>query len=135
MKKNAKIIFTALLIYILLVVLLFAVEYRDGNTGIHSIWDAVWFALITMTTVGYGDIAPVTAAGRLIGTVFALCSIGIFAALIGLGISLIGGQIIPRLRLRANKNRDWFVFAEENEDSLALAKSLSQSDMGLVIFL
>ena len=135
MKKNAKIIFTALLIYILLVVLLFAVEYRDGNTGIHSIWDAVWFSLITMTTVGYGDIAPVTAAGRLIGTVFALCSIGIFAALIGLGISLIGGQIIPRLRLRANKNRDWFVFAEENEDSLALAKSLSQSDMGLVIFL
>ena len=135
MKKNAKIIFTALLIYILLVVLLFAVEYRDGNTGIHSIWDAVWFSLITMTTVGYGDIAPVTAAGRLIGTVFALCSIGIFAALIGLGISLIGGQIIPRLRLRANKNRDWFVFAEENEDSLALAKSLSQSNMGLVIFL
>ena len=65
MKKNAKIIFTALLIYILLVVLLFAVEYRDGNTGIHSVWDAVWFSLITMTTVGYGDIAPVTAAGRL----------------------------------------------------------------------
>ena len=135
MKKNTKNILTALAAYILLVVLLFAVEYKDPNTGIHSIWDAVWFSLITMTTVGYGDIAPVTAAGRIVGAVFALGSIGIFATLIGIGLRIIGSQLIPYFHLRQCDRMPWYVFAEENADSLALAKSLSQSEDCALVFL
>jgi voltage-gated potassium channel len=39
-----------------------------GDDGrVHSYFDALWWSVATVTTVGYGDVAPVTALGRLIG--------------------------------------------------------------------
>ena len=37
-----------------------------------SIWDGLWWALQTITTVGYGDVTPTTTAGRLVGVVMML---------------------------------------------------------------
>lgn len=44
---------------------IFAVE-RGTNPAIHSVDDALWWAVVTTTTVGYGDVSPVTGEGRLI---------------------------------------------------------------------
>jgi voltage-gated potassium channel len=49
----------------------------------YSTWDGVWWALTTMTTVGYGDLYPRTAAGRLIAIVVMLVGIGFIAILTG----------------------------------------------------
>jgi voltage-gated potassium channel len=46
-----------------------------------STWDGVWWAITTMTTVGYGDVAPRTVAGRLIAIVVMLVGIGFVALL------------------------------------------------------
>lgn len=46
---------------------------------IHSFFDALWWSLATITTVGYGDIYPVTVAGRLIGAFTMLVGISAFA--------------------------------------------------------
>lgn len=43
----------------------FALEYGH-NPNVHSLWDAFWWATTTMTTTGYGDIYPVTTAGRVL---------------------------------------------------------------------
>jgi hypothetical protein len=45
--------------------------------------DSVWWAVTTMTTVGYGDIAPKTVLGRVIGMVVMLVGIGFIAVLTG----------------------------------------------------
>jgi voltage-gated potassium channel len=51
-----------------------------GEHGrVHSFFDAVWWSASTITTVGYGDIAPVTVAGRLIGMATMFIGIGAFA--------------------------------------------------------
>ena len=128
MKKHLKRILGALAVYIVLLVLLLAAEGENPGASIRNFGEAVWFSLITMTTVGYGDLSPVTPAGRLIGAVFALCSIGILTALIGLGITLLSGEFIPRMRLRRGKRKRWYAFEEENEDAAALARALRKED-------
>ncbi|CAN5539803.1 potassium channel family protein [soil metagenome] len=44
-------------------------------------WDALWWAVVTTTTVGYGDIAPATAIGRVIAVLLMFIGIGLVATL------------------------------------------------------
>jgi voltage-gated potassium channel len=46
-------------------------------------WDGVWWAMTTVTTVGYGDLYPQTTIGRLIGMLVMLVGIGFLSLLIG----------------------------------------------------
>ncbi len=51
-----------------------------GKHGrVHSVGDALWWSLTTMTTVGYGDVYPVTFAGRVVGGITMLVGISTFA--------------------------------------------------------
>ena len=59
---------------------IFAVE-RAENKSIHSIGDAFWWAVVTTTTVGYGDVSPVTWEGRLIAVALMTVGIGFIGVL------------------------------------------------------
>ncbi len=56
-------------------------EHEQPGSNIESIGDAVWWALVTCTTVGYGDHTPVTAAGRTIAVVLMLFGIAALSVL------------------------------------------------------
>ncbi len=58
--------------------LVLAVEQRDGSGPIGDFPTALWWAAATVTTVGYGDVAPVTWAGRGMGTLLMVVGIGLF---------------------------------------------------------
>lgn len=66
---NAVVSFFALAIYF--------VE-KDINPKINSLLDAFWWSFATTTTVGYGDIIPVTDAGKIIGILLMLIGVAIF---------------------------------------------------------
>jgi voltage-gated potassium channel len=53
----------------------------DGN--IETASDALWYLLVTMSTVGYGDQFPVTSTGRVLGSVVIIIGVGIFGTLTG----------------------------------------------------
>ncbi len=135
--RNRKKLYGAglLAVYILLIVLLTAAESGDPDATIHTIPEAVWYSLTTMTTVGYGDLYPVTAAGRLIGAVFQLLSLGILALIVGTFVLLMKDRVWPRLIMKSGKNRSLFIFTEVTPEAEALAGNIRNTDPDcLIIF-
>ncbi len=53
----------------------------EPDTVKGDFWNGVWWAVVTTTTVGYGDIAPVSLGGRLLGVVLMFTGIGLVATL------------------------------------------------------
>ena len=58
-----------------------AVEVRDPDGRLLDAWDGIWWAITTVTTVGYGDNYPTTTPGRIIAIVVMLVGIGFIAVL------------------------------------------------------
>lgn len=63
---------------------MYYVEHEVQPEHFGSIPAAMWWGLATLTTVGYGDIVPVTLPGKLIGGVVMLLGIGMFALPVGI---------------------------------------------------
>ncbi len=59
------------------------VEEDAEGANITSASDALWYTVVTISTVGYGDQYPVTNAGRLIGTLIIVVGVGIFGTFTG----------------------------------------------------
>ena len=114
----------ALGIYVMILCVLTAAEKTAEGSGICSFADALWYSLVTVTTVGYGDLYPVTMVGKGIGVFFLLLSVGFLALLIGAVLSLLTGRILPGLCLSVNRKKRWLIFSCKNEQSEALAKAL-----------
>ena len=58
-----------------------AFEIHARGSNIHGFADALWWAVVTVTTVGYGDKFPVTALGRGVAVVLMLVGIGLIGVL------------------------------------------------------
>jgi voltage-gated potassium channel len=93
----------ALFITILLTLLVLTVcstlvlqfESKSPDANITTGGDALWYALVTITTVGYGDFYPVTAAGRITAMFIMFMGVGIIGALASLLASLLVGGSSP----------------------------------------
>lgn len=84
---------TALLMVIAALAELDAERYAPGST-IHTFGDALWWAGVTVTTVGYGDVYPVTAEGRFVA--FGLMLVGI--SVLGVITASVAAWFVSRTR-------------------------------------
>ena len=136
-KRTKTIAVVGVLIYlVLLLLLVYAERNQTGDDRIADLWDAFWYSMVTMTTVGYGDLTPKTLPGRAIGVVFLVMSLGILAALITLAYGLLTGRVLPWLRLWFSRDRSWHIFPLCSEESIVLASALKKENpKALTIFL
>jgi voltage-gated potassium channel len=80
--KKEQILVTLFVVVILLVMLssvMYFVEQSAQPDKFSSIPAAMWWGVSTLTTVGYGDVYPVTSLGKVIGALISLLGIGLFA--------------------------------------------------------
>lgn len=68
-------------------------EHEAQPDNFRSVPQAMWWAIITVTTIGYGDVTPLTTAGRIVGGVVAFLGICIFA----LPVGILGGAFIEEM--------------------------------------
>ena len=73
-------------------VLVLQFESASQDALITNGWDAFWYSIVTITTVGYGDYYPVTVGGRITGILIMLTGVGIIGALASLMASLLIGE-------------------------------------------
>lgn len=118
----------ALALWLALLALLVRAEAGSPDSGIRTLWDAFWYFLVTVSTVGYGDLYPMTPAGKLIGAVFVLLSVGLLAFLVSFALSVIRGQMLPTLKLQTRKNRPWYIFPVWSREAQAFAVNLTAED-------
>jgi voltage-gated potassium channel len=82
---------TALFLLLLIAVLvlefgslwMLTIEQAVDGANITNASDALWYVIVTISTVGYGDQFPVTNAGRILGVVIIVLGVGIFGTLTG----------------------------------------------------
>ena len=76
--------------------LIFLAERNAQPEKFASIPDAMWWAIATLTTVGYGDVTPVTALGKLLGGVVMLTGIALFVLWTGIFASSFAAELRKR---------------------------------------
>jgi len=104
------------MIFACIAVLLFE---DDAASTIKTPFDAIWWALSTVTTVGYGDKVPVTMEGKLVAIVLMLLGIGLFGVLTGL---------FARLLVEPDSKREETEIAELTKEVRLLRERLEQRE-------
>lgn len=85
-KKNQLLssIFVVVLLMIMASVLMYNVESEAQPEAFSNAFSSLWWAVATLTTVGYGDIYPITVLGKILSAIIALLGIGLVAVPTGI---------------------------------------------------
>lgn len=68
-------------------ILIFFHAEHGNNPDVKTYWDAVWWGFTTITTVGYGDVVPVTIQGRIVSILLMVIGVSFFASFTALFVT------------------------------------------------
>ncbi len=88
------------------------------DPGIGSFRDSLWWAIVTVTTVGYGDVVPTSTAGRIVGSVLMLAGV----SAIPIATSLVVSVFISRLQAQQHAQD-----ADERQDLIDRLDRIEQA--------
>ena len=88
LKQKNQTTFASLLVAMVLIlsissVMILLVESGVKGANIHTAQQAIWWSIVTISTVGYGDYYPVTTIGHIIGTLVIICGVSFFGVISG----------------------------------------------------
>jgi voltage-gated potassium channel len=124
-------LFTMAILVVVAASLMYGIEHRAQPETFGTIGESLWWAVVTMTTVGYGDVYPITTVGRVLAAVIMLLGVGIVA----LPAGILAARFAEELQARRDQlaarldlaMMDGSVNATELEDLLRLSKDLGIS--------
>jgi voltage-gated potassium channel len=77
------VVFIIILLLEVCSILVFRAESVAADANIRTAADALWWAYVTVTTVGYGDQYPVTSSGRIVGVILMAFGVSVFGTIAG----------------------------------------------------
>lgn len=101
-EKGRDLAVTIFITFILIVIsstLMYYVEHEAQEEQFPNILATFWWAVATLTTVGYGDVYPITAVGKLLSGVIAILGIGMVA----LPTGILSSAFVDRMAMRKDK--------------------------------
>lgn len=101
-RKKEELAITVFIVFILLIIvssLMYYIENAAQPNQFSSIPAAMWWGICTLTTIGYGDIYPVTMFGKLLGALVAVFGIGMFA----LPAGILGSGFVEEMQNKRKK--------------------------------
>ncbi|QPK05174.1 potassium channel family protein [Vibrio kanaloae] len=101
-------------------------EHKAPNANITTGYDALWWAFVTISTVGYGDHFPVTNSGKLVASLVIVCGVGVFGMISGLITSLITSPTDLQNQQLENKERKLDKILEQQQLILERLERLEQ---------
>ncbi|MEF1172010.1 potassium channel family protein [Vibrio sinaloensis] len=122
-------------ILLLMVILLTAgssmmlfIEGHSPSANIKDGGDAMWWALVTISTVGYGDHYPVTDGGRILAAGLIICGVGLFGMISGLVTSMITSPSKVQTTRSENKEKLLIELVEKQNEILRRLDNLEQQN-------
>ncbi|WP_299685277.1 potassium channel family protein [uncultured Vibrio sp.] len=101
-------------------------EHQNPNANITTGDDALWWAFVTISTVGYGDHYPVTTAGKLVASLVIISGVGVFGMISGLITSLITSPTHHENQRAENRERYLEQIIEQQAKILERLEKLEQ---------
>ena len=92
------------------------------DPGIGSFRDSLWWAITTVTTVGYGDVVPTSTGGRLVGSVLMLAGVSAIPIATSLVVSIFVTRLQEKERERDAAARDELVERLERIEQMLLSR-------------
>lgn len=86
-RKASQLISSLLVVGLLMLItslIMYNIEHEAQPDKFNNVFQALWWSVATLTTVGYGDIYPITVAGKILSTIIALLGIGLVAVPTGI---------------------------------------------------
>ncbi len=106
-----------------------AVEHQKAGSDIKNFFDAIWWSLVTITTVGYGDLVPKTFWGRIIGIVFIFLGFTIFSTFTAfIASTFIDRKIKERKGLNKIRERNHILICGWNASAKKILDFISKLD-------
>lgn len=90
---------------------MYFIEKEAQPEAFSSIPEAMWWGIITLTTVGYGDVYPITPLGKILGALIAFLGIGMFA----LPAGILGSGLIEATQKKKKYDEKLMEESSENE--------------------
>lgn len=108
LKESSRKIYIFLLFLVVFIIIIGSCMYviEEGKNGFSSIPQSIYWAVVTITTVGYGDISPATAGGKFLSVIVMLCGYSIIAVPTGIVTSQFRRQTLSGISCKRCGNGD-----------------------------
>lgn len=110
---------------LIICIISFGYVFYLAEPQIKTIQDGIWWALVTITTVGYGDIAPLTTLGRLVAGTLMFVGLGLIATV----TAIVSAKFIANY-VDHHTNDDVLEKLEELEDEIEKIEEIESNVVG-----